>query len=109
MLPGLLQWKKAHVKFQQYGTKNFKAFFPPSRDWSIGKPYYIIKDNNEFTPMNRYHPPNPSPETSLLHSILAQFHPNVFLITRFGPKGSVGIIRAKSENLIDIIFRYFCV
>ena len=95
------------MQSQIYGTRNFKQLFP-SDDWPIGKPYYIIKDTTDFTPMNRYHPTSP-PVNSLLHSILAQFHPNVFLVTRFGPRGTVGIIRAKSDNLIDIIFRYvFC-
>lgn len=87
-----------------YGTKNFRIFLPPN-DWPIGKPYYIIKDQNDFTPMNRYHPPRPSAESAILHAILAQFHPNVFLMTRFGPKGTVGIVRAKNDDIIDIVFR----
>lgn len=114
LLPGLLQWKSAHVPSQMYGTRNFRAFLPPSSDWPVGKPYYIIEDRNEFTPMNRYHPPNPSDDNSLLHSILAQFHPNVFLLSRFGPKGTVCSVRARTKNLLDIVFRYvwtdmFCV
>lgn len=105
-MPGLLQWKDVFLDLQVYGAKNFKLFFPPNaNDWPIGKPYYIIKDRNEFTPMNRYHPPQPSPQNALLHAILAQFHPNVFLMPRFGPKGTVGIVRARNDEIIDIVFR----
>ena len=105
----MLQWKDVHVKSQTYGARNFRIFLPPNDNWPIGKPYYIIEDRNEFTPMNRYHPPSPSAGTSLLHSILAQFHPNIFLLTRFGPKGTIASVRAKAENVIDIIFRYVSV
>lgn len=90
---------------QTYGTRNFKAFLPVDTQWQIGKPYYIVEDKQQFTSMNRYHPPRPSDENHLLHSILSQLHPNVFLITRFGPKGTVGIVRAKAGDILDITFR----
>jgi hypothetical protein len=106
ILPGLFQWKSAHVPSYTYGARNFRAFLPPDADWPVGKPYHIIEDKNQFTPMNRYNPPRPSAEDSLLHSILAQFHPNVFLHTRFGPRGTVGIVRARNKEVFDITFRY---
>ncbi len=106
VLPGLLHWTSVYEDSVVYGARNFKSFLPEKNDWSIGKPYYIIRDMNEYTPMNRYHPPTPSTDRSLLHSILAQFHPNVFLISRFGPKGTVGIVRAINDDVIDILFRY---
>ena len=107
ILPGLLRWKDAQVPSQVYGTRNFK-YFLPQKYWSVGHLYYIIEDKNEYTSMNRYHPPKPSVENALLHSILAQFHPNIFLMTRFGPKGTLAIIRAHNKDIIDIVFRYDC-
>ena len=107
VLPGLISWKDVNVHSQMYGTRNFK-FFLPHDNWLVGKPYYIIRERNDYTSMNRYHPPAPSIENALLHSILAQFHPNIFLITRFGPKGTVGVVRAKNKDTIDIVFRYIC-
>lgn len=55
--------------------------------------------------MNRYHPPRPPAENYLLYNILAQLHPNIFLVTRFGPKGTVGTVRARTTEVLDIIFR----
>lgn len=104
MLPGLLNWKGAYIDTYVYGAKNFMVFLPP-QNWPIGETFYIVKDHNEFTPMNRYHPPHPSTKNALLHALLAQFHPNVFLMTRFGPKGTVGIVRARNKEIIDIVFR----
>ena len=106
MLPGLLSWKDVHTEYQVYGSANFRVFLPPPEyEWPVGKPFHIIKDHGDFTPMNRYHPPAPSAENALLHALLAQFHPNVFLLTRFGPKGTVGVVRARNEEMIDIVFR----
>lgn len=100
-----MSWKNVHLHSKVYGTRNFNTFLPPS-GWPIGKPFYIIKDEGEFTSMNRYHPPKPSVDRGLLHSLLAQFHPNIFLITRFGPKGTIGIVRARNSHIIDVVFRY---
>ena len=108
LLPGLLAWKDVHIHSHMYGARNFRSLLPPS-GWPVGKPYYIIKDKGEFTSMNRYRPPRPLADVAFLHTILAQFHPNVFMITRFGPKGTVGIVRGRNQTAIDIIFRYYCI
>ena len=104
LLPGLIAWKDVHVQSKMYGARNFKSLLPPT-NWPLGKPYYIVKDNGEFTSMNRYYPPIPSADTAFLHALLAQFHPNIFLVTRFGPKGTIGILRGKSGSILDVVFR----
>lgn len=106
ILPGLLKWKDVHSKFQGYGTKNFKVFLPKDGSLVVGEPYYIIKDTDDFASMNRYRPPPPSREHAVIHAILAQFHSQVFLLCRFGPKGSVAVIRAQNEDTVEVMFRY---
>lgn len=56
--------------------------------------------------MNRYHPPVPVGKEVLVHALLSQFHPNPFVQTRFGPRGTVAVLRARNDVLLDIVFRY---
>jgi len=93
------------VWHQAYGTKNFKIFFPAYGDLVVGKPYYIIKSNLQFFSQNRHRPSWPEQQEALIFSLLSMFHRNVFLIGRFGPQGSVGVIRAMNEKTVDIMFR----
>lgn len=104
LLPGLSAWKDVHIRSKMFGARNFRSLLPPN-GWPIGQPYYIVEDKGDFTSMNRYRPPRPTAEAAFLHALLTQFHPNVFMMTRFGPKGTVGIIRGRSQTAIDIVFR----
>ena len=56
--------------------------------------------------MNRYRPSVPVGKEILLHTLLTQFHPNIFLHTRFGPRGSLALVRARSEKYLDIVMRW---
>lgn len=108
LLPGLVKWKEPYEILHAYGALNFRSFLPPTSDWPLGTPYFIIDQHvheNEVH-MNRYHPSHPPPNHALLHSILAQLHPNVFLVTRFGPRGTVAVVRAQSADMLDIAIRY---
>lgn len=57
--------------------------------------------------MNRYHPPVPVGKEVLVYALLSQFHPNPFVQTRFGPQGTVAVLRARNDVLLDIAFRYW--
>ena len=106
VLPGLFQWKDVHSPFQAYGTKNFKVFLPPNGKLVVGEPYFIVRDTKSFTSLNRYRPPRPLPKHAIIHSILAQFHPQVFLQSRFGPIGTVAVVKAKNEDMVEVWFRW---
>ena len=105
LLPGLTAWKIPEHLHQMFGTKNFKIFFPNYGDLAVGKPYYIIKSNSQFLSQNRHSPNWPEPHEALVFSLLSMFHRNTFVIGRFGPQGSVGVIRAMNNKTVDIMFR----
>lgn len=108
LLPGLLSWKEAQEPLHAYGALNFRAFLPPTEEWPLATPYFIVNQQADETQthMNRYYPQPPPLNHALLHSLLAQFHPNVFLVTRFGPRGTVALVRAQNEHMLDIVIRY---
>ena len=41
----------------------------------------------------------------MIHRLLAMFSARPFVYTRFGPQGSVAIVRAYNEKYVDIMFR----
>ncbi|XP_063609932.1 selenoprotein N-like [Penaeus indicus] len=54
----------------------------------------------------KYVPPPPSgPIEELLYSLLSLFHPQPFLVSRYGPRGAAAVLRAKTFDSLDIIFR----
>ena len=83
-------------------------FLPPSQHWELGRPYHLIEPimNDAGIHMNRYHPPRPVGKEVLLHALLSQFHADPFVHTRFGPRGTVAVVRGRNERLLDIVFRY---
>lgn len=108
LLPGLLGWKEAHEPLHAYGALNFRAFLPPTEEWPFATPYFIVSQQADDTQthMNRYYPQPPALNHALLHSLLAQLHSNIFLVTRFGPRGTVALIRAYNQHMLDIVIRY---
>ena len=108
ILPGLIRWKTANKDLQSYGAGNFKFFLPPDPNYPIGDTYNLIEGLPMSTPgmhMYRYHPLQPSPREAFLFALLSQFHPNVFLQNRFGPRGSMAIVRARNGRYLDIMMR----
>lgn len=107
LLPGLSGWKTAQHPLHVYGAGNFRAFLPPMDQYPLGKPYHIVDAITDETGihMNRFRPPKPVGKEVLLHTLLTQFHPNVFLHVRFGPRGSIALVRASSEKYLDIVMR----
>ena len=110
ILPGLTRWKSPQHPLHIYGAGNFRVFLPPSSpaSYPLGETYHIIEPlRNELgVHMNRYRPPRPLGKAdSLLYALLSQFHPNPFVQTRFGPRGTVAVVRARNNSLLDIVFR----
>ena len=107
VLPGLVGWKKPHHSIHTFGAKNFRAFFPPGGQ-EIGKPYIIIDSEYEgkMPHMNYYYPPIPRGNEVFLQTILSMFHPNAFVNNRFGPRGTMAVLRAENDKYYDIIIRF---
>jgi hypothetical protein len=110
ILPGLTRWKSPQHPLHIYGAGNFRVFLPPSSpaSYPLGETYYVIDPlRSELgLHMNRYRPPRPLGKAeSLLYALLSQFHPNPFVQTRFGPRGTVAVVRARNNSLLDIVFR----
>lgn len=59
---------------------------------------------------NRYYPTPVKGRLAILYNLLAMFHPRPFLLTRFGPQGTVACVRAENQDYLDIVFRFafFC-
>ena len=108
LLPGLTSWKKPQHQFHSYGAQNFKAFLPLTAQTLFADPYYVI--DAEFygrkTQMSYYHPPVPRGREEFLHALLSQFHPNIFVNCRFGPRGTLAVIRAENDDYYDIVVRF---
>lgn len=54
---------------------------------------------------DRYYPPLIKGRLAIIYRLLAMFHPRPFLLTRFGPQGTVACIRAENKDYLDIVFR----
>ena len=107
-LPGLARWKTANKLLQSYGTGNFKFFMPPDLSYPIGDTYSLVPPLPMDAPgvhMYRYHPLHPSPREAFLFTLLSQFHPYVFIQSRYGPRGSMAIVRARNDRYLDIMIR----
>ena len=108
MLPGLVKWKTPSKLLQSYGTGNFKFFMPPDLNYPIGDTYTILSPLPVDAPgmhMYRYHPFQPPPKEVFLFALLSQFHPYVFLQSRYGPRGSMAVVRARNDRYLDIMMR----
>ena len=116
LLPGLSAWQSPRIPVAEYGVKNFKAFAPPGPAWNVGKTYYVIEAGSKnmiyemasshLSPF-RYYPP--APETSkevLVHSLMLQLHKSPFVHLRFGPRGTLAVLRAQNDQYWDIVFRW---
>ncbi|XP_037795308.1 selenoprotein N-like [Penaeus monodon] len=86
----------------------FAALLPAKGiDAKPGHVWRLIPDTSrEFMYSYKYVPPPPSGSIEeLLYSLLSLFHPQPFLVSRYGPRGAAAVLRAKSFDSLDIIFR----
>ena len=107
---GLFSWTKPEYPTVVHSQQNFRSFLPPIDPFEVGMPYRLIssmfgEDQEEIFNSNRYHAPQPAGREILFFKLLQQFHHNVFLQNRFGPRGGVAMIRAQAGPIVDIVFR----
>lgn len=54
----------------------------------------------------RYYPSIVKGRLAIIYRLLTMFHPRPFLLTRFGPQGTVACVRAENKDFWDIVFRF---
>jgi hypothetical protein len=106
LLPGLVKWTTPNHPIHTFGVGNFKTFLPPYGK-GVGDPYYIVDSEHTGRQphMNAYYPPPPRGNEVLLHALVSMFHPNVFINCRFGPRGTLAVLRAENDKYYDVIIR----
>ncbi|XP_067006598.2 selenoprotein N isoform X2 [Anabrus simplex] len=107
-LKGLLDWQAPFRNRTSLSREDIKALLPsqeihPGDVWYMVEPEHIELDELS----TRYTPTIPSKKTAAhtLHKVLSMFHPNVFIQTRFNPRGTVATVRAQNSEFLDIVFR----
>lgn len=108
-LHGVLSWKVASVSWSWVPSKAFTALLPErSADQVPGYVWRLLPDTtaNKYMLSYRYVPPTPSgPVEELLFQLLSLFHPQPFLQSRYEPRGAAAVVRARSSDSLDIMFR----
>ena len=113
-LEGLKNWLKPRKEWMNFAVRHFSPFLPPESLYNaVGEVYYITEERLDMfnfiggdLSSNRYFPPHVDDGNVGIHRMLSMFHAHPFIINRFGPRGAVGIIRAKNEKYLDIVFRF---
>lgn len=106
---GVFDWNKPAERWKNFAAKHFSAFLP-SADQKLkpGTTWWIIPSLNErinHLSSARYYPPELATQYHSIHALLSMLHIHPFLHSRFGPQGTVAVIRGISINLLDIVFR----
>ena len=108
LLPGLMAWREPQHPMHTYGVGNFKSFLPLNEQTMFAEPYYVI--DAEFygrrPHMSYYYPAAPREREEIIHAMLSQFHANIFVNCRFGPRGTLAIVRAENDDYFDVVIRY---
>lgn len=107
---GVFDWNKPAERWKNFAAKHFSAFLP-SADQKLkpGTTWWIIPSslNERINHLSsaRYYPPELATQYHSIHALLSMLHIHPFLHSRFGPQGTVAVIRGISINLLDIVFR----
>lgn len=109
-LEGLKSWTSASASMATFPVNRFVAFLPyGTQSPNLGQPWFIVESRiDKMGPgltSDRYYPPLIKGRLAIIYRLLAMFHPRPFLLTRFGPQGTVACIRAENKDYLDIIFR----
>lgn len=107
-LTGLNDWQEPNQALAAFPVGQFKVFLPDEIT-PVGKPYTVIKSNlNLFAntlSSNRFYPPRVKHKEVVIHRLLSMLHKRPFVHTRFGPQGTIAVIRAENEKYVDVAFR----
>ncbi|CAH3171495.1 unnamed protein product [Porites evermanni] len=109
-LEGLKSWTSASASMATFPVNRFVAFLPHgTQSPNLGQPWFIVESRiDKMGPgltSDRYYPPLIKGRLAIIYRLLAMFHPRPFLLTRFGPQGTVACIRAENKDYLDIVFR----
>lgn len=109
-MEGLKSWKRAALPEATFPANAFSIFLPHAGDERlVGEPWYLVHPiTMTYGPglsNNRYVPPVAQGRVAILYRLLAMFHPRPFLMTRFGPQGTIACVRAQNKDYVDVVFR----
>lgn len=109
-IQGLKSWNTSAVPIATYSVDEFRAFLPyPVLKLPLGQSWYIVESrmdkNGPGLTSSRHYPTPVKGRLAILYKLLSMFHPRPFLLTRFGPQGTVACVRAESNDYLDIVFR----
>ncbi|XP_045618446.1 selenoprotein N isoform X2 [Procambarus clarkii] len=106
-LHGVLSWKVASVSWSWIPCKAFAVLLPEKASAKVpGHVWRLLPDITPNKFMFRYVPPPPSGHVEeFLFQLLSLFHPQPFLLSRYGPRGAAAVVRARNIDCLDIWFR----
>lgn len=108
-LSSLDSWKTPKEEMTAFPASAFRPLLPENHI-QVSKVYTIIKSKlNMMTNQlssNRYFPPRVKGKEIIVHRLLSVFHSRPFVHSRFGPQGTVAVVKAVSADYVDIVFRY---
>lgn len=107
-LATLDNWTTPNERVTAFPASAFRPFLP-EYGIKVGKPYFIVSSKlnlltNQLS-SNRYFPPRVKGKGAIVHRLLSVFHSRPFIHSRFGPQGTVAVVRALSKDYVDIVFR----
>uniref|UniRef100_A0A7M7PUL0 EF-hand domain-containing protein n=1 Tax=Strongylocentrotus purpuratus TaxID=7668 RepID=A0A7M7PUL0_STRPU len=107
-LSSLDSWKTPKEEMTAFPASAFRPLLPENHV-QVSKVYTIIKSKlNMMTNQlssNRYFPPRVKGKEIIVHRLLSVFHSRPFIHSRFGPQGTVAVVKAVSADYVDIVFR----
>lgn len=111
-MTGLLGWQKPHRNNITLKNTDFIFLLPPDalqirNTWYMVEPFKFNHEFNIKDLSKQYQDNVPVNNTAayILHNILTVFHQNVFMQTRFAPRGTIATLRAYNSDYMDIVFR----
>ncbi|KAK7794090.1 hypothetical protein R5R35_010292 [Gryllus longicercus] len=108
---GLLSWQNPHENNITLKIGDFRPLLPPAGArvgyiWNMVEPVnYLETSKDDLSMRFMDKKPQSGSATSVLYRILSMFHKNVFMQTRFSPRGTVAVLRAQNSAFMDIVFR----
>lgn len=106
---GLKGWVEPNVPRRQFRHEDFKSFLPPTGSVPFGHPWYLVKSTLDIfagqLSSAHHEPPIVHPNEQTIHDLFSMFHKRPFIYPRFAPQGTVAVVRARTDDVLDIVFR----